>query len=440
MKVIHSLNWYFPGLGGGTQVYVDELARSLHFYGVDNIIAAAVSGYEEDFYSYNNIDVFRYPVYPTEINQQIRGKIPHQGFHKFANFLAAQKADIYHQHSWCSDCGIHHLRAAKKLGLATVVTVHVPGMVCLRGTMMMQGKEACDGKINQTRCSTCWGIARGIPPAIAATFAKTPMCLSRVAEASFSNSRLATAIARPALVNIHKNILLEMANLADRIVVVCQWLYDALAVNGVPLEKLVLSRHGIADNFNQEHTPILNSKKTSNEPLKIGFLGRWDEVKGIHILVEALLGLPIDLPVEIYIHGLPHITAYQQQVMLKASQDKRIHIAEPLPQQAVASNLANFDLLAVPSQWMETGPLVVLEAHAVGTPILGSNLGGIAELVKHNVDGWLVPAMDIEAWKQALFRFAKNRELVTKLRAGISPVRTISTVASEMVTLYQSIK
>ena len=45
--------------------------------------------------------------------------------------------------------------------------------------------------------------------------------------------------------------------------------------------------------------------------------------------------------------------------------------------------MANFDLLAVPSQWMETGPIVVLEAHAVGTPVLGANLGGIAELVHH---------------------------------------------------------
>ena len=43
--------------------------------------------------------------------------------------------------------------------------------------------------------------------------------------------------------------------------------------------------------------------------------------------------------------------------------------------------LAGFDMLAVPSQWQETGPLVVFEAQALGVPVLGSDLGGIAELI-----------------------------------------------------------
>ena len=57
--------------------------------------------------------------------------------------------------------------------------------------------------------------------------------------------------------------------------------------------------------------------------------------------------------------------------------------------------LSRIDVLAVPSQWLETGPLVVLEAFAAGTPVIGSDLGGIRELVSDGRDGLLVPHDDV---------------------------------------------
>jgi len=41
---------------------------------------------------------------------------------------------------------------------------------------------------------------------------------------------------------------------------------------------------------------------------------------------------------------------------------------------------AKWDAMVVPSLWLESGPQVIYEAFAVKTPILGSRLGGIAEL------------------------------------------------------------
>ena len=97
--------------------------------------------------------------------------------------------------------------------------------------------------------------------------------------------------------------------------------------------------------------------------------------------------------------------------------------------------LAQHDVLAVPSQCLETGPLVVLEAFAAGTPVIGANLGGIAELVTDGVDGLLVePA----AWATTLQRCATDRDLLPRLRAGIRPPRTMATVADEMLALYET--
>ncbi|MEH2191984.1 MAG: glycosyltransferase [Nostoc sp.] len=439
MKVIQTLGYYFPESSGGTEVYVDGLVNELNSQGVKSIVAAPQKGTQETTYEHNGISIYRYPVFPDLTLKQIRDVTPHDGFEYFAQWLQQQKADIYHQHSWVTGCSIHHMRQAKQLGMPTVLTVHVPGYICLRGTMLLNGQQVCDGRIEQVRCGSCWAMARGIPASLAPLLSKIPLPLSAIAQTKFSNVRLATALATPALVSMHQNRLQEMLALSDRVVAVCQWLYDALLLNGIPEEKLVLCRQGVDPTYSKTKPNLKSSIQTSN-PLRIGFLGRWDKIKGIHILVEAVCRLPLNVPVELVIHGLAQGDegrAYQQQVLAKAGNDPRICLAEPLSRADVPHTLASFDVLAVPSQWMETGPLTVLEAQAVGTPVLGSDIGGIAELVKHGVNGWLVPAMDIVAWSEAIAYLTRNRNVLDKLRQAIAPVRMMKEVALEMANLYQ---
>ncbi|MEH1883900.1 glycosyltransferase [Nostoc sp.] len=442
MKVIQTLGYYFPESSGGTEVYVDGLVNQLNSQGVKSIVAAPQKGTQEISYEHNGISIYRYPVFRDLTLEQIRDVTPHGGFEYFAQWLQQQKANIYHQHSWATGCSIHHMRQAKQLGMPTVLTVHVPGYICLRGTMLLNGQQVCDGRIEQVRCGNCWAMARGIPASLAPLLSRIPLPLSAIASSSLSNNRLATALATPTLVATHQNRLLEMVDLSDRIVAVCQWLYDALLLNGVAKEKLVLCRQGV-DSTYPKAKPNLKFSIQTSEPLRIGFLGRWDKIKGIHILVEAVCRLPLDVSVELVIHGLvqgDEGRAYQQQVLARAANDPRIRVAEPLSRAAVPDTLASFDVLAVPSQWLETGPLTVLEALSVGTPVLGSNLGGIAELVRHGIDGWLVPAMDVAAWSEAIAYLTRNRNVLDKLRQAIASVRTMKEVALEMANLYQQME
>ncbi|MEH2197164.1 glycosyltransferase [Nostoc sp.] len=441
MKVIQTLGFYFPESSGGTEVYVDGLVNQLNSQGVKSIVAAPQKGTQEITYEHNGISIYRYPVFPDLTLEQIRDVTPHGGFEFFTQWLKQQKADIYHQHSWVTGCSIHHMRQAKQLGIPTVLTVHVPGYICLRGTMLLNGQQVCDGRIEQVRCGNCWAMARGIPASLAPLLSRIPLPLSAIASSSLSNNRLATALATPTLVATHQNRLLEMVGLADRIVAVCQWLYDALLLNGVAKEKLVLCRQGV-DSTNLKVKPNLQDKFNIKKPLRIGFLGRWDRIKGIHILVEAVCRLPSDLQVELVIHGLvqgEEAKAYQQEVLAQAAGDRRIQFADPVARDFIAETLASFDVLAVPSQWLETGPLVVLEAYAVKTPILGSNIGGISELVRHNIDGLLVPYQDVEAWTEAISILAQNKNLLCSLQQGIKSVRTMAEVGLDMSSFYQDL-
>jgi glycosyltransferase involved in cell wall biosynthesis len=436
MKVVHSAGWYFPESTGGTEVYVSQLIRALKGGRIDGVVAAARDGYESDTYTHEGIDVFRYPVHPNPKSEQLRGLVPYGGFEVFANWLSEQKPDIYHQHSFVGGCGIHQLRRAHELGLRTVATVHLPGAICMRGTMMLYGQTACDGRVERVRCGVCWGMSRGLPHAVAALTARIPNVMSH----GVAKTRLPglSVLATPSLVGLHKAQLEELALLADRTIAISQWLYDALLINGFPAEKLVLCQTGAPGNSGQG---VANRTKV-NGHLRVGFLGRWDKLKGVDVLVSAVRNLPAGTPIELIIHGLPangDDDAYEREVRLQAAGDGRIRFAEPVRPEQIADTLGTFDVLAIPSQCLETGPLVALEAQAAKVPIIASDLGGLAERIRHGGDGLLVPAADISAWTNALLQLAENGRLLARLEKGIRPIRTMADVASDVATIYREV-
>lgn len=174
------------------------------------------------------------------------------------------------------------------------------------------------------------------------------------------------------------------------------------------------------------------------KPLRVAFLGRLDPAKGVGILVHALKAIP-EAKITLDIYGIAQGDGgedFAAGLRTLAEVDSRIMFRPPIPASQVVEALCGHDLLAVPSQGLETGPLVVLEAFAARVPVLGSRLGGIAELVRDGVNGLLVEAANATAWAAALLHLCETPELMARLRAGISPPRTMATVAEEMAVLY----
>ena len=88
---------------------------------------------------------------------------------------------------------------------------------------------------------------------------------------------------------------------------------------------------------------------------------------------------------------------------------------------------------------MEMAPLVVLEAKAAGLPVIGSRIGGIAELVREPEDGALVPAGDVGALTEAISAMVSSRTALPCVsRTG--KVRTMRDVADDMAAIYNSLR
>jgi glycosyltransferase involved in cell wall biosynthesis len=208
---------------------------------------------------------------------------------------------------------------------------------------------------------------------------------------------------------------------------------ELLRVNGVSPDRIVESAHGIA--FER----AASSRRGTEGPLRIAHLGRIDPVKGTRVLVEAMRAAA-DAPIELDVFGLVQHDGDRrtlEQLEALAQADPRIRFHPALAPASVVSHLAQYDMLAVPSQWLETGPLVVLEAFAAGIPVLGSDLGGIADKVHHGVDGLLVtPHDDVAAWAAALRSCAADRARVARFRDNVQPPRSMDDVAEQMQRLY----
>jgi glycosyltransferase involved in cell wall biosynthesis len=432
MRIVQSTGFYYPDSRGGTEVYVSSLAKQLESENIECVVAVPSPSGEAFQYLHDGIKVFRYPVPQRWLRREIQSVVPLRQLEIFENWLRQQCAEVYHQHSWTTACGPWHLAAAKRLGVKTIVTIHVPGNICMRGTMLYEGRAACDGQIVAERCASCWLQSKGLATGLARSLAKLPEQLHSLARLP----RFGPVLAAHALAAHHSKQLREMATVADRIVAVCSWLYEALLANGVPSGKLVLNRQGVGHCM---QTSAARGRRKSQSIVRFGFLGRWDPVKGLHVLVEAFKRLPTDLPVELDVCAVGEGSAtrtYREDVRRSAAGDRRIRFLPSVPQDQVPAFLAGIDALAVPSQWLETGPIVALEAFAAGTPVIGSDLGGIGELISHERNGLLVPHDDSNAWTAALSRLSRDHALLEHVRRGIGPVRTMADVAHDMAELY----
>lgn len=439
IRVLQATAWYPPHHLGGTEVYLSGLVRGLRRHSIESRVVAPLAPQAADGYLYDGAVVRTYPVNQEPSRAELRRGEPHDGFERFCEILREERPDIYHQHSWTRGMGAHHLRAARELGCKTVLTVHTPNVICMRGTMMHFGEAACDGEVRRHRCAACWCQSRGSSKQVSELLATVPGSVGSVLERAGCGGRWTTALSARQIAAERQQELARIVENADRIVAVCQWLCDALARNGIPQEKLVLSRQGVDDSLVVEAQNV--DLPRTGELLRLIYIGRWHPVKGLHLLVNAVCACPSDIPIQLVIHapdGGIEERDYETSVRAIAALDPRIQFSSVVTRDRLLETLRHADALVVPSLWIETGPLVVLEAKAAGRPVIGSRLGGIAELVREPNDGILVEPNSVKALTQAIVQFARDYRMRNNTRTQ-QAIRSMSNVAEEMTALYRSL-
>ena len=150
------------------------------------------------------------------------------------------------------------------------------------------------------------------------------------------------------------------------------------------------------------------------DDLIVGFSGRWSEEKNPLGFIRIAQLVDPALPVRFVMTGTGHLRPAIEHAVRDAGFVKgRFHLLGEVPD--IAPVLASFDLLVLPSV-LDGRPVVVLEALALGVPVLASCVGALPELIQDGVTGWLCQPSDLQA-------FAKHIEDAAMDRAGLSDMR-----------------
>jgi glycosyltransferase involved in cell wall biosynthesis len=137
--------------------------------------------------------------------------------------------------------------------------------------------------------------------------------------------------------------------------------------------------------------------RSPDTPLTIGFIGRIVPEKGIDTLIEAVVGLPP--------HGWQLLIAGEIHPPFNPVALRARTAGLPVDWLGVvpaADFYPRIDVLVVPAIWADPGPLVVHEAFANAVPVIGSRMGGIADLVEDGATGWLFDPRDVAALRKIL--------------------------------------
>jgi glycosyltransferase involved in cell wall biosynthesis len=154
----------------------------------------------------------------------------------------------------------------------------------------------------------------------------------------------------------------------------------------------------------------------------LAFAGRLGRQKSLSVALEALSRVP---EVTLAIAGDGPERPVLERRVRELRLDGRARFLGSVERDAVLRLFRAADASVLPSSW-ENLPHAVLESLAVGTPVIATAVGGVAEVVRDGENGLLVPPDDADALARAIQRFFSEAELrrglAERARASIAHV------------------
>lgn len=152
------------------------------------------------------------------------------------------------------------------------------------------------------------------------------------------------------------------------------------------------------------HFVVLDGAPLADRPGR-GFVfgGRLSREKGVDVLIRAvaLSGVTLDIA------GDGPVKAELEALAAELAPD-RITFHGRLPRDELQALMRGSVASVVPSRWHENQPMTILESLGAGVPVIATALGGMPELVRDGIEGWVVPHDDPAALARTLTAVAAD--------------------------------
>jgi len=450
VKIVQVIHGFPPQSIGGAEIYTrnlsEELAKQDEVFVFYRIANPKRPEYDTHFtpsnglnlYSINNTSKSYDSFEKTYINESIS--------EIFGYFLEKIKPDIVHfQHL------VHHsitlIHEAKKRKLPVIFTLHDFWLLCHLGQLLKLDLTICHGP-QDVACAKC-------QPSRIVTARATNKALNIVRRSGslFTNRALQNVLLkafhlhhawlsilfqkkRTARISERNILIKEMCSLVDLFISPSIFLRSKLVEFGIPEDKIVHCPNGfnvgLFNNFSKKESPRI----------RFGYIGTFIPSKGIHILLEAFNNITAE-NVELRIHGAPldyhqGFLDYPAYIQSLGKKDNILWLGE-FNNNDIARTLSEIDVLVVPSIWYENSPLTIHEAFLASVPVITSNIGGMAELVKDGKNGLLFQVGNSCDLTTKMQMMIDDPDFFNKLQGDIGSVMPMDEHAKNIRNLYCSL-
>ena len=432
MKILIGVHHFPPHYTGGAELRAYRTAAWLQAHGHDvRVVCVEAIDATEDGLAFTDETYDGLPVRRLYFDLAAGGDPfrwqydnPWIGAH-LRGYLRQHKPDLLHLIGGYLLSG-SALRAAMDLQIPTVLTLTDFWFLCPRINLLRSDGSLCHPPFEASTCVRCLGERKR-------RYRLPGRVVPGLMTAFWRGRR-----ARVLQIEARMDFLLETLSGVDAIISPSRFLRELFVYAGVAEERIVFSRQGRDFDLLPEQLQK-QPRRSASTPLRVGYMGQITPHKGVHVLFESLRHLPnANLEVQVYGDTAP-FPRYARRLRRMAARDPRLHLAGVYERTEVSRVLRELDVVVVPSLWYENSPNVILEAFAHRTPVIVSDLGGMAELVEEGVNGLCFPPGEAASLATALRRLIEEPGLLARLRAGIKPVKTVAEEMTELQAIYRAV-
>jgi len=361
---------------------------------------------------------------------------------RFAEILDQTRPAVVHvQHLTCLSTSL--IAQCDQRRIPSVMTLNDYWLLCQRGQLLQGDLSLCSGP-DDDKCARCLAPQiHSLSPAVRrAPFLSTTLARAGNAWWGRGGRVVSHAWARlqarwqpdqtVAAIRQRRLHVAEMLDKVDLFLAPSHFLRETFLRVGLPAEKIRYSDNGMNLKL------FAGFQRTPSDRLRFGFTGILIPSKGVHVLVEAFNGIdPAQASLHIWGMDLPYdgYEHYGQELRQRAT-NPSIHFMGPYANTDVARVLAEIDVLVVPSIWYENSPLTIHEAFLSRTPVIATDLGGMAEYVQHSVNGLLFAPRGVADLRAKMQQVLDDPLLLDRLRQGIGTFKSIEENAAELEEIY----
>ena len=394
MKICFVSNLYPPNVLGGAEIVVEKMALAMQERGHESVIITTSPDDDEHVINRDNTVIYQlnttklYPTYKQTEGQGIKKPLWHvfdlwnnNTLNSIKKILADECVDVVHINNF-KGLSVACFKAGKDVNIPVIYESHDFSLICPRANLIRGNNTLC-----QNRNFVC-----------------------------------------NQYVNVQRRLLDDNV---DLLISPSQFMIDKFRDNdffrNVDCVKIPL---GV------EYTSHRTVK--SYDTIDITYIGTLGKHKGVNTLITAFKKIN-DADIRLHIIGKGYD---EEEFKLLAGDDDRIVFHGFVDNREIMKYYELTNVLVIPSICYDNSPLVVYESFSTGTPVIGSDIGGIPELIEEGYNGYLFESGNSDSLKEKLVKVINDKELLKTLEVNASnslPEDSMDVMINRIIEQYHKV-